>query len=522
MKISETNNPRETSQIMNVGSSISRRNFITQTALMTSAAMIPGVKSLAQSFDEKNEIFAGIQIAPHSILDEGIDYCLDFLRETAEMNCLMLSSNYYYGAMGRPVELMGDHGKPKKSGADRNFPRLWVNLDNKYFSNTTLRHKVRDRSVEYGNRDLYAELREPAHKRGMTIHERMYAPKGMEVSAFIENWENVLSVDINGERVSEPCPNNPDFREFMKATVTALFSEYEIDGIQYGSENVSPLSRTLFFGNTPWCFCKHCTARAEQQNIDVVKARNGWNELHAYIQNSRDGEYYADGVMTGMLRLFFRYPEILTWNYQTHLAMSEVHQDIYDAVKAVAPKAQVGRHVDHAQSSWNIFYRAQTSYLDMVPHSDYIKAILYHDILGPRIRSWYLEPLKKTILAELSLEQSLELYYALFGYDPAKEPGLDELEDTGFSSDYVYRETRRAVKMLEGKRPFYAGIGMDIPKGMSSWGDQQWISNPEVVYDACAMALEGGAKGIVASREYEEINITSLDAMGRAIRDFSV
>ena len=61
----------------------------------------------------------------------------------------------------------------------------------------------------------------------------------------------------------------------------------------------------------------------------------------------------------------------------------------------------------------------------MAPYSDFIKFIAYHDILGPRIRFWYLARLQKTVLSELSLEGSLNLYYDLFGYD--KKSGAESL-----------------------------------------------------------------------------------------------
>src|SRR5437016_6157277 len=80
------------------------------------------------------------------------------------------------------------------------------------------------------------------------------------------------------------------------------------------------------------------------------------------------------------------------------------------------------------------------------------RRVAYHDVLAPRIRSWYLARLQKTVLGVISLEQSLDLYYALFGYDRTVEPKLDQLDKTGMSPDYVYRETKRSVASAEGKK----------------------------------------------------------------------
>lgn len=115
--------------------------------------------------------------------------------------------------------------------------------------------------------------------------------------------------------------------------------------------------------------------------------------------------------------------------------------------------------------SWDLVYRAEMSYAEMAPHSDFIKFIAYHDILGPRIRYWYLDRFKKTILGELLLEESLDLYYDLFGYDKNVEPKLNELAAKGFSPDYVFRETKRSVASAEDKTKIYTGIGFDVPWG---------------------------------------------------------
>ena len=124
-----------------------------------------------------------------------------------------------------------------------------------------------------------------------------------------------------------------------------------------------------------------------------------------------------------------------------------------------------------------------------------------------------LERFKKTILSEISLEQSLDLYYDLFGYDKNIEPGVDELSNEGFSPDYVGREVRRSVASAGGKTKIFAGIGIDVPGSPPD--------DPETVYMATAEALKAGAGGIVISREYEEMKVPNLEAIGNAVRDWA-
>jgi hypothetical protein len=60
---------------------------------------------------------------------------------------------------------------------------------------------------------------------------------------------------------------------------------------------------------------------------------------------------------------------------------------------------------------------------------------------------------------------------------------------------------------------------LDIPAG-KGWGDKKWISDPAEIEESVAAAFRAGAGGIVASREYEEISVSSLKAVGRAVAKF--
>ena len=105
------------------------------------------------------------------------------------------------------------------------------------------------------------------------------------------------------------------------------------------------------------------------------------------------------------------------------------------------------------------------------------------------------------------------MYYDLFGYDKNKEPTVENLSTMGFSPDYVRRETARSVASAKGKTQIFAGIGIDVPGSPPD--------DPETVYDATLAALEAGAGGIVISREYEEMKVRNLEAIGKAVNDWN-
>jgi hypothetical protein len=294
-----------------------------------------------------------------------------------------------------------------------------------------------------------------------------------------------------------------------------MFRNYQLDGLQWGAERMGPLMNVIMPWNdgAPTCFCEFCRVRGKAKGIDVERARQGFENLYVYVRGLMSAqEKAADGIFTGFLRILLRYPEILAWEYQYRLSREEVMQGIYRTVKSVNPQAQVGWHVDHQPSSWDLVYRAEMSYAEMAAYSDFIKFIAYHDVLGPRIRWWYLARLQKTVLGEVPLEESLDLYYDLFGYDKTKEPKLDQLDKTGFSPDYVYRETKRSVASAEGKAKIYTGVGFDVP-----WGTNHIPADPEKIYEAVLKSFEAGAGGIVVSREYEEMRLPNLKAVGRAM-----
>jgi hypothetical protein len=49
------------------------------------------------------------------------------------------------------------------------------------------------------------------------------------------------------------------------------------------------------------------------------------------------------------------------------------------------------------------------------------------------------------------------------------------------------------------------------------WGNSHLDADPEQVYECVVKAFEAGAGGIVVSREYEEMRVPNLKAVGRAI-----
>lgn len=453
--------------------------------------------------------FVGIQMGPHTMLDEGIEHTLDLIQETAAVNAVIPYSHAYANGLTKQLRDRADHGVPLTDNTGRKFPLVWVRSHDQYYKNTTLRHQKVDDSFEHARRDLFAELVEPCHKRGIKIYARVLEAG----TRTITNFDKVVTRDTNGNPTNTACWNHPEYIGFWADTMEDLFRNYDLDGIQWGAERAGPLMNVIspWNDNPPSCFCEYCRARAQANGIDAERARKGYEELYRFVQGGN--RKAVDGIFAGFLRVLIRYPEILSWEYQYRLSREEIYDAMFKRIKSVKPAAQVGWHVDHQPSSWDIVYRAEMSYEEMAPHSDFIKFIAYHNVLAPRIRNWYLARYQKTILGELPLEDSLNLYYDVFGYDKNVEPKLGELLQRGFSPDYVFRETRRSVASANGKMKIYTGVGFGVPGSPPD--------DPETVYQATRKAFEAGANGIVISREYEEMRVENLKAVGRAVRELA-
>lgn len=499
-----------------------RRDFLRTLAGVSAVAgtgvsLLPGALRAAA---DSARAFVGVHVAAHSFYDEGIDHCLDFLQETASVNTLFVTSNSYYGAMFRPKEAQGDHGVPIRDGTGRKVTKIFFKPNERCYASTPLRHKPLDPALEYAGREVFVDIAEAARRRGMRIFERLYEPGGEGLIQNVAGSERIRTVDVFGKPGSKPCWNHPDYLNWVSASVRDLFSSYRLDGIQYGAERNGPLSRLIDWGKeNPTCFCDFCQRRAKQEGVDFERARKGLIEMTNYIRSlEQGGKAGSDGALVGFLRIVMQYPEIFAWEHMHYRAGEELHQRLYEAVKAVSPTAHVGRHIDHSQCSWDLFYRAALPYARMTPCSDFLKISTYQDILGPRLASRLQDGYCRHILRELSPQQALSLFYAVMGHDPQIEPPFDKLSDAGLSPEYVYRETKRAVDGVAGKSAIYSGIAIDIPRG-ANWGTEASPSDPEEVDRAVRRAFDAGASGIVICREYEEMRAPSLRAIGRALRE---
>src|SRR5580765_2549565 len=255
----------------------------------------------------------GIQMGPHTMLDEGIDACLDLIQNTAAIDTVFVYSHAYGGDLRKALNVLAtDHGKPPRDQRTRNLPLVWVKQHDQYFKDTTLRHPAVDATFDYHDRDLFAEMMKPLRARGMKVYARILESGGHG----IVNFNKVGTVNVNGRQTGTGCWNHTEYIGFWRATVEDLFRSYELDGYQWGAERASPLANILQNGtdNSATCFCQFCRARGKANGIDADRARKGFADVLAYVQGLRNNQLKpADGVAAEFLRILIRCPEVLAW-----------------------------------------------------------------------------------------------------------------------------------------------------------------------------------------------------------------
>jgi hypothetical protein len=468
--------------------------------------------------------FVGVQLGSHSVFDEGVEHCLDILQQKGRINTVIPYSHSYQNGFSsaRTVHAIApDHGIPARDPSQRNLTGVFVQTHDKYYAHTILRHQRSQATEEYADRDVLETLWEPAKKRGMKVFARILEGSGQQPLQTIPNWTRVLCLDIYGRPTLKPCWNNPDYRHWWVGTVEDLFKTYPLDGLKYGAERGGPLSTLTMRGEIPTCFCEYCVARGRAEGIDTERARQGWERLYEFITTARAGNSIpTDGYLVTYLRLLFRYPEVLQWDRMWYRSKEEIPRLLAGVVHCLRPQASFGVHVHHSMHGLDPIERIQTDYREMAEYCDWIKPVVYHDITGPRLRT-ALDNLRKSVLGDLTSPQGLALLYAINGYNAEREPAYEELSEQGLSAEYVYSEVRRCVLAMEECKTscqIYAGVGFDVP--LYGKANDYFISRPEGVYRAVLRAFEAGATGLVVSREYDEMRIPNLEAVGRAVQEW--
>jgi TAT (twin-arginine translocation) pathway signal sequence len=491
-------------------SEVNRREFLKLTAGSGAALAMP-----ALAFPSQSKTMIGIQLGAVSFVDEGTEQVLDILQQRAGVNTLFLAVfTYGRGIAGRqiPGQPLPDHGKQEY---DLNFHGgNFATPHAEFYKNTVLKET---RAPDHGNLDILAEVLPAARKRGVKVIcwlEDVFRTD-------LPNIEKLQERDLHGRHAETLCVNNPEYRYFLTGLVEDYARSYDIDGLMWGSERQGALCDSLgATHDTPpvdpgevTCFCEFCQAKAKQRGINVERAREGFLELEQFVRASRIGKRPVDGYYVQFWRLLLRYPELPAWEMLWTDSLRDTYAAIYKTVKTVKQSIPVGWHIWH-NNSFNPIYRAEQDLRELSNYSDFIKVVMYNNCGGERM-ALYADNIGSTLYGDLSKQAIIDLNYGLMNF---KERSYDQIPHTGLSSDYVFRETKRALAGVEGTNALiWPGIDIDIPTKK----DNSKCS-PKSVKDAVLAAFRAGASGVLLSRKYSEMRLANLNGAGDAVRELKL
>lgn len=488
---------------------LTRRNFMKSAAAVAAAARL----SAGSAAEQKKTV--GIQVGAVSFVDEGTEQVLDILQQRGAVNTIFLAVfTYGRGIAGRqiPGQPLPDHGKQEY---DLDFHGgNYASVHPEFYRDTGIRPED-TRAPDHGQLDIVAEVLPKAKARGMRVF--LWAEDVWRTD--IPGIEKLQEIDLYGRRTNRLCLNNPYHRNFLLGLFEDYTRSYDIDGIMWGSERHGALGNALSLSHggagdpaRVGCFCAYCEAKCKREGrFDFQRVKEGYLELERWVRACRAGERPVDGYYVTFLRLLMRYPELLAWEQFFHDSLRELYRLLRERVRSIKSHVLVGWHIWH-NNSFSPFYRAQQDVRQLSQCSDFLKVVMYHNCAGERMAR-YIDNVATTLFGDLSKQHALEFHYRILNY---AERSYDEIPFTGFSADYVARETRRALEAAQGTQvQIWPGIDIDIPTD-----PKHSKSSPEGTRAAVRAALQAGAHGIILSRKYSEMRLANLEAAGEAVREF--
>ena len=481
--------------------------------------------------------FVGLPVGANNFYEKGVEPLLDYLKNTVKVNAVIVQGRTFNGESGYETH-------------------------DEYYAFT----RLRDRPSELKKKgfDILGELTGKAHDRGMEVYSHFLsydfitppgseqAPKGENrfgpnPNAKLGNLSHVLEIDMFGRKHHRACFNNPDYREYHYAVAEDQLSSYPIDGINFNTERYGPLATVMIgsggsgSGRKPiaaTCFCPHCLEEAHRRGIDAARAKEGFYKLlelsekswQAALKNNdpfaipgkpltemRDTTPPPDGYFIEFIRLISRYPEVLAWNQMWHDNMLSLLAGVYGTAKAVSPDKKVGYHVWH-QRAYSPFERALYNPREIRRFCDWIKPKMDHTCGGYRFYRNILR-LHQAYFYDRDVKQAARAMNTIFNWDYDPE-FFDKLPEQGLGLDYLEKDTKAYIGDVYDEVPIYPGIGIDMPSGPSR--DTIFRPcEPEYVYNGLLTVAKAGAKGVVLSRGFGEMQPKNMEAAGRAIDEIN-
>ena len=514
--------------------SISRRDFV-RTAALAAGAISTGIELTTARAEDATPAakpaaakpMIGFQAEATYLMQYGIARFFDDVQNRANVNTLFLHCNLY---------------EPSWAGIDQNSPSgNFATAHPQYYQNVYMKPQALA-DGDPNLPDTMGQITAESKKRGIKIYPWMEEDNRAPLN--ITGMDQLYEIDLYGRRTAGhpggPCLNNPYFRNLISGAVEDFIRSYDVDGLQRGSERQGPLGNALGAwhhgaksdpGHTS-CFCEYCAAKAAKVGIDFDRVKKAFLALEPYVRAGRAGQRPRDGYFVEFWRLLLNHPELLAWENFWATSMREMQREFYTKAKSIRPDIEVGFHI-WQNISFSPFYRAEQDYANYTEYADFLKPALYDNPAAERMTS-FVDSVTQNVFGDLSHEQMEDFEYRVMdlkekSYDeivgrnnPNYETQLGNLPINGtprgsfpgFSGDYVFRETKRAVAGVAGsKTEIRPGLGIDV---------QEKNSTPESVRDAVHAIFQGGGTGMVLSTSHAAMRPENLSAVGATLRELKL
>ena len=463
------------------------------------------------------ERFVGLQTSPLNFVDEGVEPLLDMLASRFRVNAVMIGTVSWLGLkvgrrVSRALEGWPDHGAREEEplmGGSYLTPRP------EFYERTSIKH-FRAKDPALAGIDILDHVLPAATERGIRVYTDLMEPMfnylghGSARNVDVPGLPQVMQVDCLGRVTSEPCLNNPDYRNWLAAVVEDHCRNYPLAGVMWCNERRSPIDAALV-GLPPHCFCATCTALAADEGIDVDRARAGVTAVWRLIESLRAGDGVVDGPLVAFLRTVYEHPEALIWERFWVERNKALDRELYGVLKFCDPSLEFGLNVWN-RNHLNPWRKAQWPWAEQAQWADWVKPIVYqHQSGGIFYDEW--APLLAGIFRDLEPDAVVELAKSMLGLDEVR---LAEMIATGFDPDtYVYGQCRETVEALGGRIPVYMGIGVDAPRNRA----EQAVCTPDIVKRSVLATARAGGDGFIFGPAYSGMNLTTLDGAAEAFAE---
>jgi hypothetical protein len=134
-------------------SKVARADFLKQLAALIATSQLPGLALPSATAGSRpvpappNNL-VGIQMGPHTMLDEGIEHALDVCQETASIDTIFTHSRSYGGDVRKPLSwLATDHGASVIDQRTRKLPNVWFITSCLAMTNASRRRQTSSRKA---------------------------------------------------------------------------------------------------------------------------------------------------------------------------------------------------------------------------------------------------------------------------------------------------------------------------------------------------------------------------------------